>query len=111
MDLQTTSTRNETLDRCNQAFFEGLPLTALERYELAGEIAASIEQTDLTAPQEGLRLFTGERIHTRQAANAILFEEGARALMLIDSPNRRRGHGDGCGSPLPDRQVLYRRLY
>jgi len=86
MDLQTISANTETLDRCNQAIFEGLPLTALERYELAGEIAANIDQGDMTPPQEGLRLFTGERIRTRQAANAIFFEESARALILIDSP-------------------------
>lgn len=86
MDLQTLSTRYETLDRFNQAYFEGLPLTGLERYELAGEIAANLEQGDPSLPQEGLRLFTGERIRTRQAAAAIFFEEGARALILIDSP-------------------------
>lgn len=86
MDLQTISTRNETLDRCNLALFEGLPLTALERYELAGEIAAIIEQGDLNALQDSLRLFTGERIRTRQAVNAIFFEEGARALIQIDLP-------------------------
>lgn len=86
MELQMVSTRTETLDRCNQIFFDGLPLSALERYELAGEIAANIEQGDVSPPQEGLRLYTGERIRTRQAANAIFLEEGARALILIDSP-------------------------
>ncbi len=86
MDLQMVSTRTETLERCTQAFLEGLPLTALERYELAGEIAANMDQGDRNPPQEGLRLYTGERIRTRQAANAIFFEESARALILIDSP-------------------------
>ncbi len=86
MELQIASTLNDTLDRCNLAFFEGQPLTALERYDLVREISTGIEREDAGALQEGMHLFTGERLRIRLAANAIRFEEGARALILLDSP-------------------------
>ncbi|GAP15526.1 hypothetical protein LARV_03316 [Longilinea arvoryzae] len=82
MDLQMTATLAETLDRCNLAFFEGQPLTALERYELVREIAANLEREET----DGLRLFTGEHVRTRFAMNAITCEESARAMILLDSP-------------------------
>lgn len=110
MELQIAATLDETLERCNLAFFEGETLTALERYELVHAIAAGILQEDRRAATGDLRLFTGERLHTRLAANAIRCEESARALILLDSPTvdgvlaleeaRRRLAGkcftDGC---------------
>lgn len=82
MELQIAVPLVETLDRCNLAFFEGQPLTALERYEWVREIAANLTHE---GPNE-TRLFTGEHVRTRFAANAIRFAEGARALILLDSP-------------------------
>ncbi len=82
MELQMTATLVETLDRCNLAFFEGQSLTALDRYEMVREIAANLDWED----GDGLRLFTGERLRTRFAANAIRCAESARALILLDSP-------------------------
>lgn len=82
MELQMTATLAETLDRCNLAFFEGQSLTALERYEMVREIAANLDRAD----GDGLRLFTGEHVRTRFAANAIRCAECARALILLDSP-------------------------
>lgn len=110
MELLITGTLHDTLDRCNQVFFDNQPLTALERYELVHEIAAGLARGETNAPPEGMRLFTGERLRTRLAANAIRFEEAARALVLLDSPTvdgvmaleeaRRRLAGrcftDGC---------------
>ncbi len=82
MELQITASLAETLDRCNLAFFEGQPLTALERYESVREIAANLEREE----SDGLRLFTGESVRTHFAANAIRCAESARALILLDSP-------------------------
>lgn len=108
MELQINATLTDALDCCNLAFFEGDSLTALQRYELVREISANIEREG--ASLDGLQLFTGERLRTRAAASAIILEESARALILLDSPTvdgvmaleeaRRRLAGkcftDGC---------------
>jgi hypothetical protein len=110
MELQISTTLSDTLDRCNLAFFEGEALTALERYELVHAIAAGITHESNHVPGNGARLFTGERLRTRLAIQAIQCEESARALILLDSPTvdgvmaleeaRRRLAGkcftDGC---------------
>lgn len=110
MDLQINTTLTDALDRCNQAFFESESLTALQRYELVREISTNIEREGAGFDGDGLQLFTGERLRTRAAASAILLEESARALILLDSPTvdgvmaleqaRRRLAGkcftDGC---------------
>ena len=110
MDLQLDNMLIETIDRCNLAFFENQSLTALERYELVRGIAANVESETAALGGEDLFLFTGERLRTRAAASAILLEESARALILLDSPTvdgvmaleeaRRRLAGkcftDGC---------------
>lgn len=110
MELQIANTLTESIDRCNLAFFENQPLTALERYEMVHGIAANLESETAELGGEDLYLFTGERLRTRAAASSILLEESARALILLDSPTvdgvmaleaaRRRLAGkcftDGC---------------
>lgn len=110
MELQINVTLTDALDRCNLALFEGDSLTALQRYDLVREISANIQREGSGFDGDGLQLFTGERLRTRAAASAILLEESARALILLDSPTvdgvmaleeaRRRLAGkcftDGC---------------
>lgn len=86
MELQIAETLADKLDICNRAFFEGETLTALRRYEMVRDISARVEREMTDLDGEGLYLFTGERLRTRAAANAVLMEEGARALILLDSP-------------------------
>jgi hypothetical protein len=80
-----------TLDAVNEALFNGRPLSKAEKEETARWIAGrQVEvgkQAGLFAPteddyQEGVRLFTGERLRTKLAARNILTAEAARALIL-----------------------------
>ena len=82
-----------TLDVVNEALFNGRPLSKAEKEKAAGWIAGrQVEvgkQAGLFAPteddyQEGVRLFTGERLRTKLAARNILTAEAARALVLLD---------------------------
>ena len=82
-----------TLDAVNEALFNGRSLSKVEKRETAWWIAGRQvevgEQTGLFVPteddyQEGVRLFTGERLRTKLATRNILTEEAARALTLFD---------------------------
>ncbi len=82
-----------TLDAVNEALFNGRSLSKVEKKETARWIAGrQVEvgkQTGLFVPteddyQEGVRLFTGERLRTKLATRNILTEEAARALTLFD---------------------------
>ena len=82
-----------TVDAVNEALFNGRPLSKAEKEETARWIAGrQVEvgkQAGLFAPteddyQEGVRLFTGERLRTKLAARNILTAEAARALVLLD---------------------------
>ena len=85
-----------TVDAVNEAFFFGEKISATERRELAGRIAARQALPgaygQLFAGFEpertnGIRVFTGERI-TSASARHILGEESCRALLLLDSKDR-----------------------
>jgi hypothetical protein len=81
-----------TLDAVNEALFNDRSLTKAEKEEaarwIAGRQVEAGQQAGLFAPteddyQEGVRLFTGERLRTKLAARNILTAESARALILI----------------------------
>lgn len=82
-----------TLDAVNEALFNGRSLSKVEKKEtsrwIAGRQVEFGKQTGLFVPteddyQEGVRLFTGERLRTKLATRNILTEEAARALNLFD---------------------------
>ena len=82
-----------TLDAVNEALFNGRSPSKAEKEEAARWIAGrQVEvgkQAGLFAPteddyQEGVRLFTGERLRTKSATRNILTAEAARALTLFD---------------------------
>jgi hypothetical protein len=82
-----------TLDAVNEALFNGRSLSKAEKEEATRWIASRQveigQQAGLFAPteddyQEGVRLFTGERLRTKLAARNILTAEAARALILFD---------------------------
>jgi hypothetical protein len=81
-----------TLDAVNAALFNGRPPSKAEEEEAARWIASQQVkgglQAGLFAPteddyQEGVRLFTGERLRTKLATRNILTAEAARALVLF----------------------------
>jgi len=81
-----------TLDAVNKALFDGRSPSKAEREEaarwIAGRQVKGGRQAGLFAPtdddyQEGVRLFTGERLRTKLAARNILTTEAARALVLF----------------------------
>jgi len=81
-----------TLDAVNEALFNDRSLSKAEKEEAAGWIAGrqveAGQQAGLFAPtkddyQEGVKLFTGERLRTKLAARNILTAEAARVLILI----------------------------
>jgi hypothetical protein len=81
-----------TLDAIDEALFYGreLPETQVEaatrwlagRQVQSGKWAGMFAPTDLDYGQ-GVRLFSGEKLHTRLAARNILTAEAARALTLL----------------------------
>jgi len=82
-----------TLDAVNEALFNGRSLSKVENKEtvrwIAGRQVEVGKQAGLFAPteddyQQGVRLFTGERLRTKLAARNILTAEAARALLLFD---------------------------
>jgi len=81
-----------TVDAVNEALFNGRPLSKAEKEGVARWIAGrQVEvgkQAGLFAPtedgyQEGVGLFTGERLRTKLAARNILTVEAARAMVLF----------------------------
>jgi hypothetical protein len=94
MNLVYENSLNNTLDAINQAFFYGQPLLYEQREQAAAWIATRVGQSGsyagLPAPtpqdrSEGVRLFTGERLHSGAATAHILGEEACRALRLLGS--------------------------
>jgi len=82
-----------TLDTLNEAFFERriLPRNQRERAAkwIAGRQGLPGAYAWMFAPtshdfENGIRVFTGEKIHTRAAIAHILGEEACRALILLD---------------------------
>jgi len=81
-----------TLDAVNETLFNGRCLSKAEKEEGARWIASQQvrdgRQEGLFAPteddyQEGVRLFTGERLRTKLATRNVLTAEAARALVLF----------------------------
>ena len=94
MNLVYENSLNDTLDALNQAFFYGQPLLYEQREQVAAWIAGRVGRpgtyAGLPAPtphdfDEGARMFTGERVHSRAATAHILGEEACRALSLLGS--------------------------
>lgn len=82
-----------TLNAINDIIFYGHSITNSERKEVAKWIAGrqgkSGSYAKMFAPterdfKEGIRLFTGERVHSRAAIGHILGEEACRAIILLD---------------------------
>lgn len=100
-----------TLDALNEAFFAHSPLSRDQRKEAATWIAGfqngASPYTGFAASErerrEGVRLFSGERLRTRFAANEILGLEACRALILLDvRTNGVREVLERANSRLPD---------
>jgi hypothetical protein len=88
---------SQTVDRVNEALFDGRPLTAAERRQAAHWVAArqglsgSYGGTFAGFPSErsrGIVLFTGERIASASARH-ILGEEASRTLRLLGIRDHR----------------------
>lgn len=86
---------SQTVDAINDAFFFGRIISNAENNKtarwLASRQGALFSYANLYAPtdrdrQEGLQLFTGERINSRAGAAHILGEDANRALLLLNSP-------------------------
>jgi len=86
-----------TLDAVNEALFFGENIPKAESRRVVAWIASRQglpeSYAGMFAPtpgdfEEGIRLFTGERISTRAATGHILGEEACRALLLLDDGSR-----------------------
>ena len=96
-----------TLDALNETFFYGRPLSGAQAEEVARRIAGRQVKSGAWAGsfapaeydhQEGVRLFTGERLRTRLAARNVLTAEAARALVLLDvAPDDVQGTRERAG--------------
>ncbi len=93
MDIVNPNSLSLTLDALNEAFFSQQPLTQLQKEQVAEWIASRQGKpgsyANMFAPtefdfNEGVRLFTGERVQSRAATSHILGEEACRALILLD---------------------------
>jgi len=82
-----------TLDALNEAFFYNRSVSEPERIQVAQWIAgrqgkpgayANMFAPTITDFAEGVRLFTGERLHSRAGTAHILGEEACRALILLN---------------------------
>ncbi len=83
-----------TLDRVNDAFFYGRPLSAVERKDVAAWIASRRGRprayAGMFAPTEhdfraGAQVFTGEWIRSGAGLAHVFGQEACRALILLDS--------------------------
>ena len=86
---------SQTLDTLNEAVFYGTPTAGTVRTSAAATIAArqlrSGPHAGLLAPDEadyaaGIRLFTGERLHTRLGPRNVLSCEAGRLILLLGLP-------------------------
>ena len=95
MSLLREESLAATVDAVDEALFFGWPLKARERAEAArwiaerqglpGAYAGMYAPTDLDY-QQGLRLFTGERMCSGGGLAHVLGEEAGRALRLLRAP-------------------------
>ena len=82
-----------TLDSVNEAFFYNRPLSKSEKAQVAKWIASRQGMTgsyaNMFAPtkkdyQNGITLFTGEKIRTRAGLSHVLGQESCRTLLLLN---------------------------
>lgn len=94
MSLLLTETLTETVDRVNEAMFWNRPMAKADRERAARLIAArqglqgAYANTFALSDEEkeqGLRLFTGERIHSASMRH-VIGQEACRALRWLDVP-------------------------
>jgi len=97
---------SQTLDTLNESVFYGTPAPEAAREKAAAAIHArrlrSGPHAGLFAPDEmdyaaGIRLFTGERLHTRLGPRNVLSCEAGRLILLL-------------GLPVPDGEEVLDRL-
>ncbi len=93
MKIVNSNSLASTLDAVNEAFFCGRSLSKSQREEtakwIAGRQGRPGSYADMFAPtendlNEGVRVFTGERLRSQAAIRHILGEEACRALILLD---------------------------
>jgi hypothetical protein len=91
--LRNTRSMAATLDAVSAAHFFGRGIAGSEALDvarwIAGRQGAPGAYADMFAPtrrdyDEGIRLFTGERVGSKAAVGHILGEEALRALILLD---------------------------
>ena len=89
---------SETLDRLNEAFFHDREISESKRREVSNWIADrhSMRRSYACMPaptdadfENGIRLFTGEKMTTGAGTAHILGEEACRALILFGVDNRK----------------------
>jgi hypothetical protein len=82
-----------TLDALNEAYFFQRPVSESHKEQaaewVAGRQGKPGSYANMFAPTDddysgGIRLFTGERVHSKAATGHILGEEGCRALILLE---------------------------
>jgi len=97
MKIVDVSSLGETVDAINEGFFWGRRLSRTEREEAARWIAGrqglpgAYRGGALPAPtqkdiENGIRLFTGEKVRTRAGIAHVLGEEACRTLILLSVP-------------------------
>jgi len=91
--LVKTKSLAETLDAVNETFFTGQRLTPEERFEVARFIISRHglygSYANMFAPtqkdfDEGIKVFTGEKVKTGAATSHVLGEESSRALHILN---------------------------
>jgi hypothetical protein len=97
MKIVNSRSLARTVDAVNEAFFYARELTKSQREEAAKWIAGrqglpgsylnmfALTKKDI---EDGVRVFTGEKIAPGAAARHIIGEEACRALILLDSRSR-----------------------
>lgn len=93
MKLVNTKSLAQTLDALNEAFFTGKKLTTEERKDAALWIVSRHglygSYANMFAPtqkdlDEGIKVFTGEKVKTGAATSHILGEESSRVLYILN---------------------------
>ncbi len=96
MKLVNHNSLAATLDAINEAFFYKKSLSGSQKEKtakwIAGRQGLTGSYANMFAPteydfNEGVRLFTGERLRSKAATGHILGEEACRALILLDVSN------------------------
>lgn len=96
MTIIDTNSLANTLDAVNETYFYGRSLDVLEKEQVAKWIAGQQGKpgayANMFAPterdfEEGIRVFTGEKITSGAATGHILGEEACRALILLKVSN------------------------